>query len=78
RRRDRPLEPARTPKTQHAWLARQLPLILAKPYVQGVLWSQLHDSIPHDFPHAGLFDFHRRPKPALPLLTSLSEALSRQ
>jgi len=78
RRRDRPLEPARTPKTQHAWLARLLPLILAKPYVQGVLWSQLHDSIPHDFPHASLFDFHRRPKPALPLLTSLSEALSRQ
>ena len=38
-------------KTQQAWIARYLPLILAKSYVQGVLWNQLHDSQPHDFPH---------------------------
>jgi hypothetical protein len=61
-------------KTQQAWIARYLPLILAKSYVQGVLWSQLRDDQPHDFPHGGLFDRQGRPKPALRTLASIRQA----
>jgi hypothetical protein len=61
-------------KSQQAWIARYLPLILAKPYVHGVLWSQLRDYEPHDFPHGGLFDLRRHPKPALRTLASIRQA----
>ena len=54
-----------TPAAQQAWIARYVPLVLAKPSVQGVLWSQLHDSQPHDFPYGGLFDLRRQFEPAL-------------
>ena len=43
-------------KGQQVWISRYVPLILAKPYVYGVLWNQLRDSDPHDFPHGGLFE----------------------
>ena len=46
-------------------VTRYVPLILAKPSVQGVIRHQLHDSRPHEFPHGGLFDEHDQPKPAL-------------
>ncbi|MBN2476012.1 MAG: hypothetical protein JXB62_15480 [Pirellulales bacterium] len=61
-------------KTQQAWVARYVPLILSKPYVRGVLWNQLRDSEPHDFPHGGLFDLRRHPKPALRALASIRQA----
>jgi len=63
-----------TPKTQQEWIARYVPLILSKPYVQGILWNQLRDSEPHDFPHGGLFDLRRHPKPALRTLASIRQA----
>ena len=63
-----------TPASQQAWVSRYVPLLLAKPNVQGVLWSQLRDSQPHSFPHAGLFDLRRHPKPALRQLASLRQA----
>jgi hypothetical protein len=50
---------------QQAWIGRLLPMLLAKPYVQGILWNQLRDSEPHEFPHGGLFDVRRQPKPGL-------------
>lgn len=78
RRTDRPIQSDCSPKTQQAWAGRYLPMILAKPYVHGVFWSQLHDSVPHDFAHGGLFDFHRRAKPALATLTNLNEAISKK
>jgi hypothetical protein len=62
------------PKSQQAWVSRYLPLILAKPYVHGVLWSQLRDYEPHDFPHGGLFDLRRHPKPVLRTLASIRQA----
>ncbi len=77
RRRDRPIESGITPRTQQTWLARCLPLVLAKPYVHGVFWSQLHDCVPHDFAHGGLFDFHRKAKPALGTFVALREAFNR-
>lgn len=61
-------------KAQQAWVARYVPLILSKPYVQGVIWNQLRDSQPHDFPHGGLFDLRRQAKPALRTLASIRRA----
>jgi len=64
-----------TPAAQQAWVARYLPLMLAKPFVQGIHWNQLRDSVPHDFPHGGLFDERRQAKPALRTLALLRQAL---
>ena len=71
---DRLPPPGSTPRTQQAWAARYLPLLLAKPYVQGIFWNQLRDTQPHDFPHGGLFDLRRHPKPALRTLASIRQA----
>jgi GH35 family endo-1,4-beta-xylanase len=57
-----------TPQDQQSWVARYLPMLLTKPYVQAAVWNQLSDAEPHDFPHGGLFDRQRRPKPAIKAL----------
>jgi hypothetical protein len=57
--------------TQQRWAARFVPLALAKPSVQGVIWNQLCDNKPHDFPHAGLFDADGVPKPILRTLAAI-------
>ena len=62
-----------TPQSQQAWIARYMPLILAKQGVQGVFWNQLRDATPHDFPHGGLFDEHGPPKPALRTLSTIRQ-----
>jgi hypothetical protein len=64
-----------TPAAQQAWVARYVPLMLAKTGVQGVLWNQLHDSEPHNFPYGGLFDLRRQAKPALQILAALRRAI---
>lgn len=63
-----------TPADQQAWANRYLSLLLAKANVRGVLWNQLRDCEPHGFPHGGLFDLRRHPKPALRQLASLRQA----
>jgi hypothetical protein len=60
-----------TPESQRDWLRRNVPLLLAKNVVQVVLWNQLSDAVPHHYPHAGLFDDHDRPKPALDVLKEI-------
>ncbi len=64
-----------TPAAQKAWVERYVPLMLAKTGVQGVIWNQLRDSQPHDFPYGGLFDLRGRYKPALRSLASLRRSL---
>lgn len=54
-----------SPENQRHWVERLVPLLLAKNAVQGVFWNQLTDSLPHDFPHAGLLDAEGNPKPAV-------------
>ena len=66
-----------TPESQRAWVGRYVPLLLAKPYVHGILWNQLCDFEPHDFPHGGLFDLRRQPKPALGRLAAIRQAYLR-
>jgi hypothetical protein len=63
-----------TPAGQQAWIERYVPLLLSKPLVQGIFWSQLRDAEPHPLPHGGLFDLRRHPKPALRRLASLRQA----
>lgn len=54
-----------TAASQSVWTAELVPLLLAKPSVQGVWWNQLLDSQPHEFAHGGLFDAQGHTKPAL-------------
>jgi hypothetical protein len=60
-----------TPEAQQAWITRYLPIMMAKPAVQGIFWNQLTDAAPHDFPHGGLFDDQGQAKPALKTLRTL-------
>jgi len=59
---------AATPATQLAWGEQYLPVLLAKPAVQGILWNQLLDSQPHLLPHGGLFDERNQGKPMVDVL----------
>ena len=62
------------PAAQQAWAARYVPLMLAKPGVQAVVWNQFDDREPHEFPHAGLLTPDGQAKPALRMLTGLRTA----
>jgi hypothetical protein len=59
---------------QAAWASLVAPLLLARPSVQVLLWNQLTDADPHEFPHSGLFDAKNRPKPTLALLRELRKS----
>jgi hypothetical protein len=63
-----------SPEIQQAWAARYIPLMLAKPGIQGVFWNQLSDSQPHDFPHAGWIDDRGQIKPVLKTLAAIQAA----
>ena len=54
-----------TPETQAEAVGQLLPMLLAKPYVHGVIWNQLSDQGAHELAHAGLLDQDGLPKPAL-------------
>lgn len=60
-----------TIQTQCATAELILPLLLAKQSVHGVVWNQMRDDLPHEFPHGGLFDLQGRRKPTLDFLTDL-------
>ncbi len=62
-----------TAAAQQAFAARFVPLALAKPAVQGVVWNQLRDDQPHEFPHGGLFDARGQIKPALRTLAAIRQ-----
>ncbi|HYO23982.1 MAG TPA: endo-1,4-beta-xylanase [Lacipirellulaceae bacterium] len=56
---------------QAKWARLVAPLLASRPSVQVVLWNQLADNEPHEFPHAGLIDARGRAKPTLALLREL-------
>lgn len=60
-----------TPESQRRQMERLVRLLLAKPVVHGLVWSQLSDAWPHELPHGGLFDPQQRPKPALDALIAM-------
>ena len=59
---------------QQAWAARYVPLLLARPGIQAVVWNQFEDGQPHEFPHAGLIIPEGQAKPALRTLAALKAA----
>jgi len=63
-----------SPESQCNWAASVLPLLLGRNNVQIVLWNQLTDAAPHEFPHAGLFDEHNYPKPVVGLIRDLRKS----
>jgi hypothetical protein len=63
----------RTDQWQSDWAAHLVRLLLAKPSVQAVVWSQWSDATPHDFPHGGLYDAKGNEKPILDSLRSIRE-----
>lgn len=62
-----------TPDTQQHLADRLISMLLSKQCVHAVIWNQLSDSTPHDFPHGGLFDQQQQPKPVLELLAQLRQ-----
>ena len=64
-----------TPQTQQRTLEWLLPLIVAKHSVQAVILNQWRDDLPHDFPHAGLYDERGKPKPAVATVTQIRKEL---
>ncbi len=58
-------------ETQRAWAEKFMPVLLAKQPVQGIIWNQLSDHQPHEFPHSGLFDAEDRPKPIIEVFRAL-------
>ncbi|MEE2706730.1 MAG: hypothetical protein VX988_06740 [Planctomycetota bacterium] len=63
-----------TAERQEEWIRNFLPVMLSKTAVQAVIWNQLSDSEPHEFPHGGLYAADSQPKPALTAITSLRQA----
>ena len=60
---------------QRHYAGSVLPFLLARSAVQVVMWNQLSDGEPHEFPHAGLFDATQQPKPTLALIRDLRKSL---
>jgi hypothetical protein len=59
---------------QSAQTTTILPLLLARSTVQVVLWNQLSDKPPHEFPHSGLFDGREHAKPLLQTMRNLQSS----
>lgn len=60
---------------QEEWVKQLLPLLIAKQSVQGVIWSQLRDDMPHDFCQGGLVDQKGKAKPALAAIAKIRQEL---
>jgi len=60
-----------TPAAQRKWLREVGPLLVAKPAVHAIIYNQLRDSRPHEFPHGGLFNRAGAGKPALATMARL-------
>ena len=64
------------PPAMHQTLAGQLiPLLLSKPALHAVVWNQLSDREPHEFPHSGILDHAGNAKPLLSVLGSIRREL---
>lgn len=63
-----------SPDSQRDWAASVLPLLIARSSVQVVLWNELTDARPHEFPNAGLFDSHQSAKPLLAFMRDLRKS----
>ncbi|MDA7980176.1 MAG: hypothetical protein MPJ50_15530 [Pirellulales bacterium] len=62
-----------TPQWQASWLRKVLHVVLAKPFVNCVIWNQLSDQPDGRFPAAGLMDEQLATKPALDVLRDVRQ-----
>jgi hypothetical protein len=60
-----------SPETQAAFMDRLIPLMLAKQFVQGIVWNELSDAAPHEFANAGVINSDGIPKPLLDSLVAI-------
>ena len=60
-------------ETQNSFVERLIPMLLAKPFVHGVIWNQVSDESPHEFPHGGLIDASGAAKPILQTMARIRE-----
>lgn len=51
-------------RRQRESLELMMQVLFSKPFIQGVIWNQLSDALPHRFRNCGLFDSEGQPKPA--------------
>lgn len=61
------------PDSQHWVTQRALPILLAKPYIHGVIWNQALARPKHDFPNAALIRADGSSLPSLEWLAQLRE-----
>lgn len=57
--------------SQSEWASAVVPLLIARASVQVVLWNQLADGEPHEFPRSGLFTDKGKAKPTMSLLRNI-------
>lgn len=62
-----------TQETQAKLASEFIEVCLAKPAVQGVIWNQLYDGDSAVYPHGGLFQSDRTPKPIIDQLKALKD-----
>jgi hypothetical protein len=65
-----------TPAVQQRWLETYLPILVARPAVQAVIWNQLLDQEADDFPQTGLVDPKGQAKPSFATLAALRKQYS--
>ncbi|MDA1052632.1 MAG: endo-1,4-beta-xylanase [Planctomycetota bacterium] len=71
RRAVRATSSVHTPESQAAFASKLIPLMLAKQYVQGIVWNDLSDAAPHEFANAGVIDASGTAKPLLDTLIGI-------
>lgn len=64
-----------SPQVQNDWVKQLWQLLIAKQSVQGIIWNQWRDDMPHDFSFGGLVNHQGRPKPALATIAKLRHDL---
>lgn len=64
-------------ETQQRWLSRVFCMLLSKPFVESVFWSDLFDSPGSLLPTAGLINAEGKPRPALKRLVALRKRLNK-
>lgn len=60
-------------EAQAILLEQLLPVLVAKPYVHGVVWNEMSDAATHNYAHGGLFDAAGTAKPLCQTLGSFRQ-----
>ncbi|HUG71487.1 MAG TPA: endo-1,4-beta-xylanase [Pirellulaceae bacterium] len=71
RRQVRASTSERSPEAQSAFVSKLIPLMLAKQFVQGIVWNELSDAAPHEFANAGVINSEGMSKPLLDELITI-------